>query len=298
MSGAAARLSGAGALSGNLSISDGAKIAQGGSPATLTLYGNVGFVAGGAHPACAVELTSASSYDQVAIGDGAALDVGTDLTDLQVALQYTPSYGDTFRIINAAGTGHFTGTFRNLPGSNSVMTVTYGAQSYSLGITYGGSGGFVDLKVLSPYLAWAYGKGLQAGDVAFGADPDLDGIANGIEFVIGGEPNPATPGSNSCGLLPQIGVDETYLRVIYRRNDDAIYLNLGIQYNAGLAGSWTNAEQGVNGVVINVDNDGFGPHVDRVEVLIPRSNEVAGRLFARLNAAEPCPPPGRLTISP
>ena len=287
LAGASARLAGAGVFSGNLTITDGAKIAPGNSPGTLTLYGNVGFIAGGVHPACAVELAGASSYDGIALGDGASLDLGTDLTDLQVTLQYAPSYGDTFRIIHAGGTGHFTGTFRNLPGTDSVMTVTYGAQSYSLGITYDGSGKSVDLTVLTPYQTWVFGKGLHAVDAAFDADPDLDGIANGIEFVIGGEPNPATPDSNSCGLLPQIVVDESYLRVIYRRNDDAIDLNPGIQYNAALAGSWTNAEQDVNGVDINVDNDGFGPHIDRVEVLIPRSNEVAGKLFARLNAAQP-----------
>ncbi|MEO0018263.1 MAG: hypothetical protein RLZZ522_1546, partial [Verrucomicrobiota bacterium] len=287
LSGAAARLSGSGALSGNLSISDGGKIAPGNSPGTLTLYGHVGFIAEGAHPACAIELAGASSFDQIAIGDSASLDLGTGLTDLEVTLQYAPAYGDTFRIVNAGGSGQVTGTFRNLPGTDSVMTVTYGAQSYYLGITYDGAGKHVDLTVLTPYLAWAYGKGLHAADAAFGADPDLDGIPNGVEFVIGGEPNPAHPDSNSTALLPQITVDATYLRVVYRRHDDAVYLAPGIEYDADLAGPWTLAEQGVNGVDIQVENDGFGLHLDRVEVRIPRSNEVGGALFARLKVTEP-----------
>ena len=39
------------------------------------------------------------SYDQIAIADGASLDLGTDLTNLQVTLQYAPSYGDISRIL-------------------------------------------------------------------------------------------------------------------------------------------------------------------------------------------------------
>ena len=125
------------------------------------------------------------------------------------------------------------------------------------------------------------------GDAAFGSDPDLDGIVNGIEFVIGGEPNPANPDSNSSGLLPRIVVEESYLRVIYRRHDDAIYLNAGVEYDADPAATWTFAEQDVNGVDIHVDDDGFGPHIDRVEVRIPRFNEEGGKLFARLHVSEP-----------
>ena len=167
------------------------------------------------------------------------------------------------------------------------MTVTYGAQPYYFGITYDEAGKYVALTVLEPYPAWAYDKGLRGVDAAFTADPDLDGIPNGVEFVIGGQPNPANPNSNSTALLPQITVDATYLRVIYRRCDESIYLASGIEYDADMAGPWTLAEQDVNGVDINVINDGFGLHFDRVEVLIPRSNQAAGKLFAHLYVSEP-----------
>ena len=243
------------------------------------------FVSGGAHPACAVELAGASSFDQIAIADGAALGLGSDLTDLQVTLRYAPAFGDSFRIISASGSGHFSGSFRNIPATDTVLKVTYGAQVYYLGATYDDAGKYVDLTVLTPYLAWAYGKGLYGEDAAFGADPDLDGIINGIEFVIGGEPNPAHPGSNSSHLLPKITVDKTYLQVVYRRNHGAADLVPGIEYDGDLAGAWTLAEQGVNGVIIAVTDDGFGASIDRVEVRIPRSNAVAGKLFTRLKAS-------------
>jgi len=287
MTGAIARLSGSGALSGNLTIADGAQIAPGNSPGRLSLYGQVSFVTGGAHPACVMELGGTSAFDRINLGDGSSLALGMDLTELQINLLYAPVYGETFRIIESSGSGHLTGTFRNLPSSHSVITTTYGGQSYDLGITYDGAGKAVDLTVLTPYLAWAYGKGLSNGDDAFNADPDADGIPNGIEFVIGGEPNPGNPNSNSQDLLPQIVADEAYLRVTYRRKDESIYLTLGIEFNAEFSSPWTTAQVGEHGVLINVIDDGFGLKMDRVEVLIPRSNEVDGKLFGRLKVSSP-----------
>ena len=282
MAGSSAWLGGSGELYGNLTISDGAKISPGNSVGTLTLYGEVDFVTGGATPACRIELAGPGSNDQINLADGAALDLGTSLTDLQVSLLYAPAFGDSYRIVG--GSGHYSGTFRNLPGSGSIIFAAYGGQSYALQVAYSGGGRYVDLTVLSPYQAWAYGKGLQGADAEFDADPDHDGIANGMEFVIGGEPNPANPGSNSQSLLPQVSVDESCLRVVYRRNQNALYLNPGIVYDGSLDAAWTPAQAGVNGVTIDVVSDGFGSSIDRVEVSIPRSNEVAGRLFARLQA--------------
>ena len=287
MAGSAAYLGGSGELYGNLTLADGARIAPGNPVGNLTIYGQVDFVSGGTTPACAIELAGPGTSDRISIASGASLDLGANLTDLRISLQYAPSFGEIFRIVSAWGSGHYTGTFRNLPGSGSIITASYQGHAYSLQVAYSGGGKYVDLTVLTPYQTWAYGKGLTGDDAGFNADPDNDGIVNGIEFVIGGEPNPAHPGSNSQSLLPQVQMDDTYLRVVYRRNDDALYLSSGIQYGTDLANPWMLAQQDVNGVIINVVNDGFGPNIDRVEVLIPRGNEVAGKLFARLAAAEP-----------
>ncbi|MEO8613763.1 MAG: hypothetical protein ABI600_01370 [Luteolibacter sp.] len=287
MAGSLAHLGGSGTLSGDITISDGAKISPGNSPGTLTLDGTVSFVSGGANPAYQVELAGPASFDQISLPAGAVLDLGTNLTNVQISLLYAPAYGDTFRVISSSGSGHFTGSFANMPGTSSVVTASYGGQSYSFGITYGGNGKTVDLTVLTPYLAWAYSNGLRGADADFNSDPDADGIANGVEFVIGGEPNPSNSGSNSTDLLPVITLDETYLRVIYRRNDAALYLAPGIEYDADLGGLWTTALQGVNGVSISIMNDGFGDNIDHVEVLIPRANEVDGKLFAHLKVSQP-----------
>ena len=285
MYGTAARLGGSGALSGNLTISDGAKISPGSSAGTLTLAGQVSFTTGGAHPACVIELAGAASFDQISLADGATLALGSDLTDLQLSLGYTPVYGDTFRIVNSSGSGQYSGTFRNLPATRSVATATYAGQTHYFAIFYDGAGKTIDITVVTPYLAWAYGKGLADGDAGFNADPDADGISNGVEFVIGGEPNPAHPDSYSNALLPQTVLDHTYLRVSYRRSHQSAYLNPGVEYDADLVGPWTAAVAGVGGITVTVD--GFSPGLDRVEVWIPRTHAVAGRLFARLAVTNP-----------
>lgn len=40
-------------------------------------------------------------------------------------------------------------------------------------------------------------------------------------------------------------------------------------------------------VITTTINDGFGVNIDRVEVLIPRTNEENGQLFARMKVSEP-----------
>lgn len=287
MAGSGASLGGSGALSGNLTMADGAKLSPGNSPGTLTLYGTVSFVAGGAAPAYLAEIAGPSSSDQVLLGDGATLELGSGLTDLQIALSYAPAHGAVFRIIDSTGSGHFTGTFANLPVDGSVTTASFASQTYHFRIAYGAAGKSADLTVLNPFDVWAYTKGLTGNDALFGADPDQDGIVNGIEFVIGGEPNPANPNSNSSALLPEFAVDETHLRITFRRSAASAYLNPAIRFDADLTGPWTLAEDGMGGVAITTTLDGFAPGIDRVETLIPRSHEEAGKLFGRLVVESP-----------
>ena len=56
--------------------------------------------------------------------------------------------------------------------------------------------------------------------------------------------------------------------------------------NTTAISTWTSAEGGVNGVVINETNNGFEAGIDRVEVIIPNSQAVAGKIFARLKVEE------------
>lgn len=210
----------------------------------------------------AVEVNGATS-DQLAVTGN--LDItGASLEVSLLGGGFTqPSY-----VIATYG-GTLTGTF---------ATVTPG---YS--VTYGGGQIVLQQQTASAFETWATSKGVTG----FDTDSDGDGIPNGIEFVLGGEPNPASPNANSAALLPTVSRNLAGdLVFVFRRADAAASLAPAVEYDSDLAGTWATAEGGVNGVVINETNDGFGAGIDRVEVIIPNSQVVAGKIFARLKIAE------------
>jgi len=132
--------------------------------------------------------------------------------------------------------------------------------------------------------------------IGAGADPDQDGISNAVEMVTGG--NPAT--GMDLALLPtlELVTDPAslpagdYFLFTYRRTDDSVTAGLvaTCQYDADLLGTWTTAQDGVNGVSI-LEDDNYGSFVpaatdtDRVRVYIPRGSNA--RLFGRLNVEVP-----------
>jgi hypothetical protein len=130
------------------------------------------------------------------------------------------------------------------------------------------------------------------------ADPDKDGIANGVEMVIGG--NPAT--GMDTALLPTIelvtdpvGVPAipagNYLLFTYRRSDLSVAAGVTAdgETDTDLVGPWT-AATGAPGVVIQEDdNFAFTPpaaaNTDRVRVYVPRGTKPV--LFGRLKVLVP-----------
>lgn len=59
----------------------------------------------------------------------------------------------------------------------------------------------------------------------------------------------------------------------------------GVEYDADMVGSWTQAANGTGGVRIVETNDHYGSGVDRVQVYIPRSTNQ--KVFARLRVVAP-----------
>lgn len=115
-------------------------------------------------------------------------------------------------------------------------------------------------------------------------DSDGDGIPNGIEFVIGGDPS--GPGSDSSSFLPAATVDATNLTFVFRRTDASAGFDPVVESSSTLA-SWTPAQGGVGGVVITEDNNFYGPTTDRVTVTIPRALANGSAFFARLRVDIP-----------
>ena len=159
--------------------------------------------------------------------------------------------------------------------------------------TYNGASKDVTLLVnivATPFSTWATTtNGLSGANAEFGADPDRDGLTNGIEFVVGGQPNPANVGSNSCDLLPTLALSGTNLVFTYRRTALAASesgMVIAAEYGSALSG-WTPAQDGVNGVSIVTTTNGFAEGVDKVEVTLPASLTASGQLFARLHVSMP-----------
>jgi len=109
------------------------------------------------------------------------------------------------------------------------------------------------------------------------ADPDGDGIANLMEYVLAGG-NPVVP---SLSILPTVASVGDDLVLSYTRNDEseADTTQVG-QWTTDLTtGVWTD----VTPVVVNEN----GPLADDMTVTVSKSNAVNGRLFLRLKVTMP-----------
>jgi autotransporter-associated beta strand protein len=255
-----ATLGGTGTHGGTISAAAGSTVAPGTSIGTFTGLGAV-TVAG----TLKVEIDAASS-DRLTAGGELNISAATlDIDELAAAA--APVY-----VI--ASYDVLTGTFA------ATQDVPAG---YNLDYNYNGLKQIALVAGGDAYGDWETLNGIVG--AGSGTDSDLDGIANGIEFVIGGDPS--GPGSDSNDKLPTVTVDGTYLNFTFRRADESASYNPFVEYGGNLTG-WTPAQGGVDGVIVNEVNDGFGAGIDSVEVKIPRALAAPGsRLFARLRVDIP-----------
>lgn len=133
----------------------------------------------------------------------------------------------------------------------------------------------------SGYSGWADTNGLSGADREADADPDKDGLANAVEFVIGGDPRQPVDSAKAPTVQP--GPSGT-LEVVFPRTDASAYLNPGVEHDSDLSGTWTPAVAGTGGVTVVVDNNFYDGTTDRVTVRIPAAGV---RNFARLRVTVP-----------
>ncbi|MCW1922918.1 autotransporter-associated beta strand repeat-containing protein [Luteolibacter arcticus] len=273
-------LGGTGAVSGAVTVNSGGVLAPGTSIESLAT-GALTLAAGSSF---AVEYNSSGvpAVDVANVTGNVTLAGSLNLTDL-AAVPAALTLGTKLTILTYTGT--LSGTFAGLPEGGVI-----GSGPTNFKVRYA-DGNAVTLEATNesadPFEGWASSKGLAGADALGDADPDKDGLANLIEFVLGGEPNPANPGSNSRGLLPTITVDTTHLIFTFRRTDASAVLNPFVEYGTGLS-AWIAAEAGEDGITIAEDN-GFYDNgsTDRVIVRIPRSLDgVHNKMFARLKVTE------------
>jgi hypothetical protein len=138
----------------------------------------------------AVSITGNGVNDKVNV-TGALTANGT----IKVTLEsYTPVANDTFDIADAAST---------------TGTPTFDLPALTAGLTWDTSTFATNgqIKVISadPFLTWASGFGLTAGNAAKSADPDGDGVNNLMEFATNSNPTSGGSGARVYGKIHLIG---------------------------------------------------------------------------------------------
>ena len=128
---------------------------------------------------------------------------------------------------------------------------------------------------------------LSGASAAFDADPDSDGLANGLEWILGGNPN-----MSSASIAPAATPDASNNFVItFTRLEASIpETTLTLEYTTDLT-TWpgqvtigtTNSGPDANGVIVSINTT---PSPDSVTVTIPASNATNGRIFTRLRARD------------
>lgn len=117
-----------------------------------------------------------------------------------------------------------------------------------------------------------------AGDFA---DPDGDGLPNAIEFVLGTQPNPALPGSNSSAQRPGGRTEDDRFIFSFRRSHASHSNDVFVEASADLV-SWQRIEPGQNGAILRQAPETGLPGFDRVEVSLPLDNSASAARFMRL----------------
>jgi autotransporter-associated beta strand protein len=160
--------------------------------------------------------------------------------------------------------------------SGTTWTMVSGPSTW----TFEQTSGILSVDTVPGYSSWIGTFGLSGGDAAAGFDYDKDGISNGIEYVIGGDPANA----NDNDKLPTLTKVPGGFEFVYRRTDLSSLDNPSVLHDADLVGTWTTAVNGVDGVTITVSDDFYGAAVDKVTVFIPSTDP---KHFARLNVVIP-----------
>jgi len=270
-------LTGANTFTGNLAVTSGA----------FTLADNASLrFAIGETPGDCNKITGAGEV--LVSGDFSIDTFSTDYSDLVAGSwklidgpELDGLFDSTFRVISGGIAWTQAGNLWTK--ASGSKTYTFDASTATLTIAPGG------------YDAWTSGHGLSGDDADFDADPDGDGMSNGLEFVLGGEPNPANANANSAALLPTCSRNPAgdLVFTFHRKDDSESPTKLTFQWSTDLTFpspaqevSILSVSSTVDGVAVVVEEDTPDAATDTVTITVPAAKAPGGRLFCRLVAVQ------------
>lgn len=294
--GSAVTFAGTLAHGGNTDLTGGSLVLAGGSvisrsprvtTAAGTTLGGTGRIAGAllaagtiapGHPTGTLSAGSATLTGKLAVEiDGTAADrLEVDgMLDVRATILHisTPGGGATQAAYVIASYGSLSGPFAAVSGLPAGYRVNY---------QHGSTGKQIAVVVATPYDTWTDASGLAGAEAVFEADPNRDGLANGLAFLLGA----TSAMQDALPLMPTCRRDGTRFIFAFRRANAASSLSAVVEYGTTLTG-WTVATDGSAGVTVEQTDNGHGPGIDRIEVGLPASLAQQGRLFARLRVSAP-----------
>jgi autotransporter-associated beta strand protein len=132
------------------------------------------------------------------------------------------------------------------------------------------------------YAAWVGTYDLSGSNAEFDYDYDGDGIDNGLEFVLGGDPTLANDVTIPMPVLTGSGASRT-ATIEYPRRSISAYLNPVLELSDNLD-AWNTAVNGANGASIVVTPNFYATGLDKVSVTLPAEGS---RGFARISVTNP-----------
>jgi len=146
---------------------------------------------------------------------------------------------------------------------------------YELDLTHSGGTQIALVQTGNPYTNWAENtSGLSGADAAFDADPNQDGVPNGIAFFLGAPDAQA----NARDLLPSVTTSANSALFVFSRAAAASGHSFAIRYSSDLD-AWTTAIDEADGVSIVIDNG-------EITGTFPTSLANGERLYLQLSVSE------------
>jgi autotransporter-associated beta strand protein len=172
-----------------------------------------------------------------------------------------------------------------------VPAGTYNSSHPTYGSYFTGTGSLIvtNSPGSSAYEQWAtVTHGLSGPNAAFDFDYDNDGIENGLEWILGGDP---TTNSSAKAPTPSRNPAGDLVLTFTREETSITGSTLKVLIGTDLA-TWpkeatvgpTTSETDANGVTVTINTDASP---DSITVTIPATNAAAGKIFARLIATQP-----------